>query len=81
MFTDKWRILELDYHCRILGYLLSLIDQQSWKIDEIPVTEIFELLDELLPPKILKHLVSMYIIDSYSQSNALCSKSGVFLNS
>lgn len=72
MFTDKWRILELDYHCRILGYLLSLIDQQSWRIDEIPVAEIFELLDELLPSKILMHLVSMYIIDSSSQSNFFC---------
>lgn len=62
-FSGKWRVLELDYHFRILGLFLSLIDEQSWKIDEIPVAEVLELLNDLIPLEILSHLISIHTED------------------
>lgn len=55
-----WRVLEFEYECRALSFLLNLIDEQSWPYNTIPVDETSKILDELLPPVILQHIIDQY---------------------
>ena len=71
-FPGKWRCLEFNYHFRVLSYLLAVIDEQSWKIDRIPVEELKEILKDLVPHEILNHLVFLYSEDIPS-ANGKCS--------
>ncbi|XP_065211120.1 sister chromatid cohesion protein DCC1 [Planococcus citri] len=56
----KWRILEFQYHFRVLSAFMNVIDTQSWKCDEIPADEVMELLDGIVPSYIVQYLLSIY---------------------
>ncbi|VVC28265.1 Sister chromatid cohesion protein Dcc1 [Cinara cedri] len=55
-----WRVLDFEYECRALSFLLNLIDDQSWPYNTIPVDETFKILGELLPTVILQHILDQY---------------------
>ncbi|XP_022175056.1 sister chromatid cohesion protein DCC1 [Myzus persicae] len=56
----KWRVLDFEYECRALSFLLNLIDEQSWPYNTIPMDETLNILGELLPPVILQHIIDQY---------------------
>lgn len=60
MIAGYWRILEFEYECRALSFLLNLIDEQSWSYNTIPMDETQKILKELLPPVILQHIIDQY---------------------
>lgn len=53
-------MLEFSYHHRVLSYFLNLIEEQSWKYDKIPVNEVIDLLQEIVPIYILHHILTVY---------------------
>jgi len=55
-----WRILDFEYECRAVSFLLNLIDEQSWSYNTIPLDETLNILGELLPPVILQHIIDQY---------------------
>lgn len=55
-----WRLLEFNYHFRVLTYFLNLLNEQSWKPDQIPVSEVLDLLKDIVPMYVLEHLLSVY---------------------
>ncbi|KAK9511157.1 hypothetical protein O3M35_005770 [Rhynocoris fuscipes] len=59
--NGKWRLFEDNYHFRALSYMLNLLDENSWKINEVPLGETLEFLNELLPKEIASHIVEMYL--------------------
>lgn len=66
--SGYWRILEFDYECRAVSYLLNLIDEQSWSYNTIPLDETLKILNELLPSVILKHIIDRYSIKCMSSN-------------
>jgi len=58
--NEYWRVLEFEYECRALSFLLNLIDEQSWPYNRIPMDEVQKILGELLPPVILQHIIDQY---------------------
>ncbi|XP_008185811.1 sister chromatid cohesion protein DCC1 [Acyrthosiphon pisum] len=56
----NWRVLDFEYECRALSFLLNLIDEQSWPYNTIPMDETLNILGELLPPVILQHIIDQY---------------------
>lgn len=67
-----WRVLEFEYECRALSFLLNLIDEQSWPYNTIPVDETFKILGELLPPTILQHIIDQYSTWCVSSNLSKC---------
>lgn len=57
----KWRLLEDQYHFRALSFMLNLLDENSWKVNEVPLGETLEILNELLPKEVASHIVEMYL--------------------
>ncbi|XP_025415371.1 sister chromatid cohesion protein DCC1 [Sipha flava] len=57
-----WRVLEFDYECRTLSFLLNLIDEQSWPYNMFPMEECSKILNELLPPVIVEHIIDKYSV-------------------
>lgn len=55
-----WRVLDFDYHYRILSLFLDLINSNSWSIESIPAAEVLSELKDLIPELILQHLVKIY---------------------
>lgn len=60
LILGYWRILEFEYECRALSFLLNLIEEQSWSYNTIPMNDTQNILGELLPPVILQHIIDQY---------------------
>lgn len=60
LILGYWRVLEFEYECRALSFLLNLIDEQSWPYNRVPMDEAQNILGELLPPVILQHIIDQY---------------------
>uniref|UniRef100_A0A1B6F2G2 Sister chromatid cohesion protein DCC1 n=1 Tax=Cuerna arida TaxID=1464854 RepID=A0A1B6F2G2_9HEMI len=56
----NWRLLEFDYHFRVLSYFLNLIDSNSWNVSSIPYRETIDNLQDLMPMYILEHVFHQY---------------------
>ncbi|XP_046384784.1 sister chromatid cohesion protein DCC1 [Ischnura elegans] len=55
-----WRLLEFDYHFRVLTYILNLVEENSWPFDEVPKNETLESLSTLVPSDILEQCFGYY---------------------
>ncbi|XP_071836283.1 sister chromatid cohesion protein DCC1-like [Apostichopus japonicus] len=55
-----WRLLDFDYEFEVLSQILSLIDENSWKLDEVPQNEMIETLQNLKPRFILQHVLDCF---------------------
>ncbi|XP_054275596.1 sister chromatid cohesion protein DCC1 isoform X2 [Macrosteles quadrilineatus] len=55
-----WRLLEFDYHFRVLSYFLNLVDSNSWNVMCIPYKETVDNLEDLMPRPILDHVFHQY---------------------
>ncbi|KAF2879677.1 hypothetical protein ILUMI_26483 [Ignelater luminosus] len=62
--NDKIRLLDLEYHFRILSYMLRLIDDNSWGLDEIDYETTINSLNELAPFEVLNSLFDLYTEES-----------------
>lgn len=58
--NGKIRVLEFEYHFRVLSYMLKLIEENSWALDEIDYEETVSALEEIVPLEILNSLFDLY---------------------
>ncbi|KAI4467582.1 sister chromatid cohesion protein dcc1-related [Holotrichia oblita] len=62
--NDKIRILDFEYHFRVLSYMLKLIDENSWQLDEIDYEETMNALNDLIPTNVLNNIFDLYAEES-----------------
>ncbi|RZC36030.1 sister chromatid cohesion protein DCC1, partial [Asbolus verrucosus] len=62
--SNKIRLLDIEYHFRALSYMLKLIEENSWSLDEIDFEETLNSLKELIPEEILISLFDKYTEES-----------------
>lgn len=58
--NQKIRILDFEYHCRVLSYMLKVADGNSWALDEIDLDETLTELEDLFPREIVASLFALY---------------------
>lgn len=61
---NKVRLLDFEYHFRVLSYMLKLIDENSWDLDHIDYDETLEALTDLAPREVITTLFEKYTEDS-----------------
>lgn len=61
------RILDFEYHFRVLSYMLKLIDENSWQLDEINYEDTVDALKELVPKEVIECLFETYTEESQIQ--------------
>lgn len=54
------RILDYAYEFRVITLMTSLINENSWKLNEVDKNETFAALDEIIPIEVLKAVFSYY---------------------
>ncbi|KAJ8977953.1 hypothetical protein NQ317_008145 [Molorchus minor] len=62
--NGKIRLLDFEYHFRVLSYMLKLIDENSWELDEIDYEVTLDTLSDLVPKEILTSLFDKYTEES-----------------
>ncbi|EFA07653.2 sister chromatid cohesion protein DCC1 [Tribolium castaneum] len=62
--NGKIRLLDVEYHFRALSYMLKLIEENSWNLDEIDFDETLNSLRDIIPETILKNLFDKYTTES-----------------
>ncbi|KAG5896288.1 hypothetical protein JTB14_008845 [Gonioctena quinquepunctata] len=60
----KVRLLDFEYHFRALNYMLKLIDENSWQLDEVDLDETIESLGDLVPREVVCGLFDKYAEES-----------------
>lgn len=61
---NKVRLLDFEYHFRMLSYMLKLIDENSWELDQIDFDETIEALTDLAPREVIQTLFEKYTEES-----------------
>lgn len=61
---NKIRLLDFPYHFQVLSYMLKLIDENSWSLDEIDYEETLNSLADLVPREVLISLFELYTEES-----------------
>lgn len=61
---NKVRILDLDYHFRVLSFLLKSVDENSWPLHEVKKDESIDAWSEIVPKEILVAIFNMYTEES-----------------
>ncbi|CAG9863292.1 unnamed protein product [Phyllotreta striolata] len=61
---NKIRLLDIDYHYRVLNYMLNLMEENSWEPDEVDFKETIDTLQDLVPKDILCKLFEKYTEES-----------------
>lgn len=61
---NKVRLLDFEYHFRVLSYMLKLIDENSWGLDHIDYDETLEALTDLVPRDVISTLFEKYTEES-----------------
>lgn len=62
--NGKIRILDFEYHFRVLSYMLKLIDENSWQLDEVEYEETINALCDIVPTNVLNNLFDLYTEES-----------------
>lgn len=62
--NGKVRLLDFEYHFRVLSYMLKVADGNSWPLDEIDMDETLKELDELFPKEVVTCLFRLYCVES-----------------
>ncbi|XP_018334107.1 sister chromatid cohesion protein DCC1-like [Agrilus planipennis] len=62
--NGKIRLLEQEYHFRVLSYMLKLIEENSWLLDEIVYEDTIDSLSDIVPKEILTSLFEKYTVES-----------------
>nr|CAD7446665.1 unnamed protein product [Timema bartmani] len=55
-----WRILEHEYHFRVLSYILNLVEENSWPLNKVSRKETLKLLSNLVTQDILEQCFDWY---------------------
>lgn len=58
------RLLDFEYHFRVLSYMLKIIEENSWNLDEIDYDITIESLNEIVPTVVLDCLFNLYTKES-----------------
>lgn len=62
--NNKIRLLDAEFHFRALSYMLKLIEENSWNLDEIDFEETINSLKDIIPEEILISLFDKYTEES-----------------
>lgn len=60
LINGCWRVLDFDYESQVMTHILSLVQENSWSYDEIPVEETLSTLENLEPRSLLEHCLKCY---------------------
>ncbi|XP_063968094.1 sister chromatid cohesion protein DCC1-like [Lytechinus pictus] len=60
LIDGHWRVLDFDYESQVLTHILSLVQENSWSYDEVPLEETLSTLENLEPRPILEHCLKCY---------------------
>ncbi|UYV81963.1 DSCC1 [Cordylochernes scorpioides] len=60
LIDGHWRLLETQYHQKVLQFLMDLVDSNSWPLDQVPRSRILDTLVDLVPRCVLEHLLMWY---------------------
>lgn len=58
--NNNIRILEFEYHFRVLSYMIKLLDENSWSYDAVIYEETMQALEDIVPNEILNSLFDLY---------------------
>lgn len=61
MILGNWRLLDNDYHFRVLSQFLGLVESNSWPLDQVPIGESLSELSALFPDYVLHHICQIYL--------------------
>ncbi|XP_045472114.1 sister chromatid cohesion protein DCC1 [Harmonia axyridis] len=64
VMDNKIRLLGFEYHFRVLSYMLKLIDENSWNLDEINYEVTINSLKEIIPVDVVRSLFDKYTEES-----------------
>lgn len=64
VIDNKVRLLNFEYHFRVLSYMLKLIDENSWGLDEINYETTITSLKEIIPEDVIKNVFEKYTEES-----------------
>ncbi|XP_071509670.1 sister chromatid cohesion protein DCC1-like [Diadema antillarum] len=73
LIKDCWRVLDFDYESQAMTHILSLVQENSWSYDEVPVEETLATLESLEPRCIISHCLKCYGEEKQGPKGALCS--------
>lgn len=62
--NNKIRLIDFEYHFRVLSYMLKLIDENSWELDHIDYDETLDALKDLAPREVICKLFEKYTEES-----------------
>lgn len=61
---EKIRVLEFEYHFRVLSYMIKILDENSLPYDAVSYEETIEALENIVPKTILDNLFDLYTENS-----------------
>lgn len=64
IINDKVRVLHLDYHFRVLSFLLKSVEENSWPLDEVRRNETINAWKEVVPEEVLEAVFELYTDES-----------------
>ncbi|XP_018792004.1 PREDICTED: sister chromatid cohesion protein DCC1 [Bactrocera latifrons] len=59
-FEGRMRVLECEYEMRIVNFMLGLLSENSWALDEVEYEETLSALEGIAPTEIVKGLFRIY---------------------
>lgn len=62
--NGKVRILEFEYHFRVLSYMMKVLDENSLPYDAVDYEQTIEALEEIVPKEVLNSLFDLYTENS-----------------
>ncbi|XP_065168116.1 sister chromatid cohesion protein DCC1-like [Atheta coriaria] len=60
----KLRLLDFEYHFRVLSFMLKIIDENSWPLDEVDFEVTVETLNDLVPLDVLTSVFELYTVET-----------------
>ncbi|XP_044745859.1 sister chromatid cohesion protein DCC1 [Coccinella septempunctata] len=64
VIDNKIRMLDFEYHFRVLSYMLKLIDENSWGLDEINYEITIDSLKDIIPEDVVRSIFDKYTEES-----------------
>lgn len=62
--NGKIRVLEFEYHFRVLSYMMKVLDENSLPYDQVDYEQTMDALEEIVPKEILNSLFDLYTEES-----------------
>lgn len=58
-----WRVFDLDYRDQVLQSILTLLEEEDWSWNSVPLLQTCQKLEELEPAFVIKHFLECYGVE------------------